>query len=428
MAVRVPPPCGSAADAAGERKLRSLAAWSYGLTSKVSLELPDGLLLEVQGSLKLFGGLAPIKRKLLDEIGKRRLPCNVCTAPTPLGAFWLARYENVDVLGFDTLRRRLGLLPVAATDWPEPVRVLLADIGIGRIGDCLRLPRDGLARRAGRECLEDLDKALGRRPDPRIECPAPESVRFQMDLAAESTSSIVLRRTVERLLEKLVEHLRKRQGQVGELRIDFHHRDRPATVQTLGLVEPVHEKDRFLRPLSVRLEYMSLPAPVRAVSLTAPAVTAMRIAAPGLFDGGGADGGRGAQASLVECLRGRLRAEDVHGLRPAAEHRPERAWIKQIDLLCSSAASRRAEDTSPWAHWRPLWLLPAPLPLADGIARFRLRGRPQPVSGPERIESGWWDEEDIRRDYYAAVTEAGEKVWIYRDCVTRAWYLHGIFA
>ncbi len=46
---------------------------------------------------------------------------------------------------------------------------------------------------------------------------------------------------------------------------------------------------------------------------------------------------------------------------------------------------------------------------------------------PERIESGWWDGRDVRRDYFVVTGEGGERLWCYRDCRTREWYLHGIF-
>jgi len=50
------------------------------------------------------------------------------------------------------------------------------------------------------------------------------------------------------------------------------------------------------------------------------------------------------------------------------------------------------------------------------------------VAGPERIESGWWDGADVRRDYYVASDSRGARFWIYRDCVgERKWFLHGIF-
>jgi protein ImuB len=34
--------------------------------------------------------------------------------------------------------------------------------------------------------------------------------------------------------------------------------------------------------------------------------------------------------------------------------------------------------------------------------------------GPERIESGWWDGADVRRDYYLVETRSGQQGWAYR--------------
>ena len=38
------------------------------------------------------------------------------------------------------------------------------------------------------------------------------------------------------------------------------------------------------------------------------------------------------------------------------------------------------------------------------------------LAGPERIESGWWDGADVRRDYYVASDARGARLWIYREC------------
>jgi protein ImuB len=51
--------------------------------------------------------------------------------------------------------------------------------------------------------------------------------------------------------------------------------------------------------------------------------------------------------------------------------------------------------------------------------------------GPERIESGWWDGRDVRRDYFVAESPSGERMWIYRDSRygdDGEWFLQGIFA
>ena len=62
-----------------------------------------------------------------------------------------------------------------------------------------------------------------------------------------------------------------------------------------------------------------------------------------------------------------------------------------------------------------------------------LRGREEPdpltvQAGPERIESGWWDDGDTARDYFVAIDTAGRKLWVFRERQgEKQWYLHGLF-
>ena len=58
-----------------------------------------------------------------------------------------------------------------------------------------------------------------------------------------------------------------------------------------------------------------------------------------------------------------------------------------------------------------------------------LDGRLTLLKGPERIESGWWDGNDVMRDYYVARNPSGATFWIYRERSKRAdWFLHGVFS
>ena len=70
---------------------------------------------------------------------------------------------------------------------------------------------------------------------------------------------------------------------------------------------------------------------------------------------------------------------------------------------------------------RPFWLLGKPIVL---------RGEPaQILAGPERIESGWWDDRDKRRDYYVIETAPGSARLGFRASgLVSQWTLHGWFA
>ncbi|HOV58461.1 MAG TPA: DNA polymerase Y family protein, partial [Rhodanobacteraceae bacterium] len=70
---------------------------------------------------------------------------------------------------------------------------------------------------------------------------------------------------------------------------------------------------------------------------------------------------------------------------------------------------------------RPTWLLPRPVPLRDAHVRL--------LAGPERIEAGWWDGGDVRRDYWVVETGQGQRAWVYCAAGERGpWMLHGWFA
>ena len=76
---------------------------------------------------------------------------------------------------------------------------------------------------------------------------------------------------------------------------------------------------------------------------------------------------------------------------------------------------------------RPTWLLAEPRPL-EGSGPPCYEGPLEIEDGPERIESGWWDGRDVRRDYYVARNPAGLRLWIFRERRAEGgWFLHGVF-
>ena len=135
-----------------------------------------------------------------------------------------------------------------------------------------------------------------------------------------------------------------------------------------------------------------------------------------------------AAVPLIDRLRARLGEDAVRLIAPHAEYRPERAWRENGTQAEPAGKSRRALDSSNLALPRPVWLLAEPEPLGH-----LLEAQPWVLrDGPERIESGWWDGADVRRDYFIAENPRGETVWIYRDhrygIDDGEWFLQGVFA
>lgn len=421
-----------------ERSLLEAAAAAAGRFSPtVSLEPPESLLLEVRASLTLFGGLERLESALAETLARHVAGFRLSAAPTPLAALWLARGGGDDVLALQALPSTLGRLPLGVTRWPDAVLERLAGMGIATIGDCLRLPRDGFARRAGEACLEELDKAVGRRPDLRHGFEAPRYVGYEIDLVDESASVPVLVEAVTQSIARLAHELKVRNAQIRELELVLGHARRAPTVQRFEWLESTADRERILDLLRDRLERIELPAPVTEIRLSAGPLRPAILDAGRLFNGAGNAAEGEAAVRLVERLRGRLGAAAVHGLAPAADHRPERAWVETepLEALRARARARRASLAAVESAWslplraeRPLWLSSTPEPLASRAGRPCLRGRAlRLLEGPERIESGWWDGEGIARDYYVALGPEGERLWIFRDRADLGWYLHGRF-
>ena len=110
-------------------------------------------------------------------------------------------------------------------------------------------------------------------------------------------------------------------------------------------------------------------------------------------------------------------SDAVYGLATVPDHRPEHAW-RHIEPGDWDPREFRAPGA------RPSWLL--------GAARRLEPGRFELLAGPERIECGWWDGRDVRRDYFVAGTPDDALVWIYRDhrygVDDGEWFLHGVYA
>jgi protein ImuB len=408
--------------------LDAVAALAQQFTPRVSLEPPDGVLLEVRGSLRLFGGARALCGQLRERLQARGLEARLALTPAPLASLWFARAgEEVALRRPDTLPSRLASLPLGVTRWPARMLHALATMGVRVVGDCLRLPRDGFARRFEPRLRLDLDRALGQAPDPRASFAAVERCSLRRDLEPEITDTGRLQSVVEPLLEELCAYLQRRGEAIESLELRLLHREAPATRLRLRFAESVAVAGRIAALLQERLARTELPAAVRSVRLRSGAPVEARAEVADLF----ARGRRRSAAvpQLVERLRARLGGEAVHGLCLVAEHRPEAAQ-RSGDILAPAApalARKRTEEAEGFPVPRPVWLLAVPQPLEGGDPPY-YEGALEIEEGPERIESGWWDGGDVRRDYYVARNPAGVRLWIFRERrAAGGWFLHGVF-
>ncbi len=399
--------------------LRGLALWALQFTPELSLAPPQAVLLEIGGCLKLFGGLERLLHKVGDGLTELGLAAVPAVAPTATGAHMLARAGlELRVQDDATLRRCLGALPLDCLAQPDDTLTGLARLGLKTLGDCLALPRAGLARRFGPGLLDELDRALGDAPDPRPPFTPPRIFATDMELAAAVNDVDALSFGVKRLLAQLCGWLDARNAGVRRLTLTLRHERHPPAAIGLSLTTPQRDAAHLLAVLRERLARQDLRAGVTGLQLHADDTAQLMPLNFSLF--GERDHLRADCLNLVERLQARLGADAVTGLDLYPEHRPELAWRET-----PPGSDMHARPFPP----RPLWLLSRPRPLAERHGAPWLDGAMTLLTDAERIESGWWDDTPVRRDYHQARTTNGSRCWLYREAGTPArWFLHGWFA
>jgi protein ImuB len=405
--------------AAETEALLGVAGWAAQFTPGVALDFPDCVLLEVSGSLKFFGGLERLLERLRRGLKEMGWNAALAGAPTPRAAFWLALAGQRKFIGESAeLEAALAALPVEVLRHGDETLEALEAIGVRTLGELHALPREGVARRFGQGLIDGLDRALGRLPDPRNFFIPPARFRAAIELPAEVTQAEALLFAARRLIVQLAGFLAARSGGVQRFVLRLRHRDRAATEIAVGLVAPSRDVEHFTLLARERLSSLALAEPVREISLQADDVAPLAGRNLGLLLEEGKPPGQWEH--LVERLRARLGAEAVHGLVLRAEHRPEHAV---------SAGEPGSKPLHLDFGERPLWLLDRPKPLAEIGAVPHHEGPLELLAGPERIESGWWDGNDVARDYFVARMQNEALVWIYRERRGEGgWYLHGVFA
>jgi protein ImuB len=410
-------------DTAAERAaLEGLAEWAGRFTPNVALSCgpagPQGLLLEVSGSLKLFGSITAITTGLAQgaaEMGYTALPAS---APTAQGAWLLARGgSSSPCASLTDLPRRLHPLPIEVLECDARSLATLEAVGVRTVGEVLALPRAGLARRFGQALRDELDRALGTLADPRKFFTPPGHFYAGLELPAEVHEAPALVFAVQRLIVQLGGFLAARDGGLQRLRIELFHKDARTDVD-IGLVRPSRDTEHFLLLIREKLGVLALREPVRRIALAADDILALAHENLDLLDD--ALKRPGDWHVLVEHLRSRLGNHAVTGIATEAGHRPEAAWRV-------AEPGERGETLE--FGTRPLWLLQKPKRLDEIGSAPHCDGPLALLAGPERIESGWWDGRDAVRDYFVARAKTESLLWIYRERGNAQghWYLHGIF-
>lgn len=426
---------------ADQRELRQLAHACSQFTPWVALEprdFPEALALDTTGSDFNYGGELPLAQAVRQWFHRQGYHVALALADTWGAAWALAhqpRTEPILIVPSGQHIEALRPLPVESLRLSPDTVALLHQFDLRSIDQLLALPRADLPARFGDQLLPRLDQALGIIPELLSPEHAPEWVEAHRTCEPPLVDRQILHALLTHLLEQILRVIQSRPVGVQRLWCILTFPSGQTQHFPLVLSRPSRSLRAIADLLNLHLERLEVSEEITAVTVRVVRMGLLDHRQTQLFDSDPTEDEPAWQA-LWDQLRSRLGESAV--LRPqlCPDFQPERAFTYETGERSPSMAS--LGEGCEGGPVRPIRLLPEPVP-ADVVSivpggpprRFGWEQQWHETNrcwGPERIETGWWRGDDVRRDYYLVETTRGEWFWLFRTLADERWWLHGLFA
>ena len=412
--------------------LRALWRWADRFSPLVSLDPPDGLLMDITGCAHLFGGEHEMADAIRRQAGDLQITGRIGVADTKGAAAALARFSSVPVAIAEPGRtaEALAALPLAALGLDPALVHGVRRTGLQSIGQLYTVKSAELARRFGLDLTTALDRTLGRAPDPVIPKSAGPVYAARATLPEPIGRLDDLERVILRLAESVCGRLAAAQCGARRYRLTIRPVDASDQQMTIGFAKPNAAPAAVLQQFRTPLDKLSLAFGADLFRLVAESVEPLHPRQAAFDKQTEREDDR---SDLISTLGNRLGFDRVRLFAPGDSHLPEREFTTVEAMDC---AEEPAWTPSP--RLRPLRLYHPPEPVRVETPgrpplRFQWRRRSYDIAaatGPERLSGEWWRDDDTPlRDYWRVETTAGPRLWLmtWPGRTPPAWYVAGRF-
>jgi protein ImuB len=403
-------------------------------TPLVSVDLPDGLILDISGCAHLWGGEREYLKTIVQRLRSAGFDTRAAIADTAGTAWGVARFApKGPIIPPEGQSAAIADLPPAALRLEPETLDLLHKLGFRVIRPLLQIAPQALRRRFGQQLLLRIDQALGRKEEHREQLLPPLPYTERLPSLEPIRTRPGMEIAIERLLEALCLRLQTEGQGIRKAVLKCHRIDGRKVQAGITTTKGSHSVSHLLRLFQLQIDKIEPALGIELFVLEAIRVEAMETVQEQLW--ASARGlGNTALAELLDRIAGRVGADVIQRFLPSENHWPERS----VRL----AASLAEQPDAAWPEQpRPIRLLPVPevievmALIPDHPPRmFVHKGRRHPVAkadGPERIGREWWQDSGEHRDYYTLEDREGCRYWVFRsghyDGGDARWYLHGYF-
>lgn len=419
-----------------DERLQGLAVWALQFAPRVAIA-DEAVVIEVEASVRLFKGRRALRDRIVQE-SKELEVSQVAWAPTSLAALAVARAGKEDGIR-KPLAEVLDKLPFGTLSATTAHHVTLTQLGCRTLGDIRVLPRGGISRRFGKELLAALDQAYGLRPETHAWVVLPEGFKARLELLHRVDLAPALLFGARRLLLQMCGWLAARHAGTTAFALRWMH-DAMRTKSAgeggeliVRTAEPMRDIEHLCRLLAENLAKVELLAPAGDLELEALDVHALEERSFSLLPE--PNQASESLALVLERITARLGPDKV--LRPQLVDDYRLEWMQAWQPAAETKSKKRAPCPD---LPQPTFILPSPLRLAVRHNRPLYQGPLLLLSGPHRVEAGWWHRISgpqgehtcsVTRDYFVALSEHAGTLLVFSERLAgdeTTWFLQGTFA
>lgn len=380
------------------------------------------LWLDPSGLGTLFGPLERWATRVHRAVRACSLRCAVVVGFARLPSWAIARTRGSGAFVVESPSEEAllaGRAPLAALEIAPEIRDALAALGITTLGGFLELPRGDVGVRFGPEAreLHALFADALRPPMSPVLTPEPIVVEAELETPDDDLGRLLF--CVKGGLHALMSELARRALALSALSVRLELERAEPVVTRVEPARATRDALAVLELARLRLSTVSLPARVEKIVLEAE---------PSRLDGTQLVMFAGRRHDPEAAARGIARLRASFGDAAVTRAVLRDAWLPEEAFAWEPADRVALPDGSkafPDEGLLVRRVLPSPIELPSG-ADGRPRTDPplEAMTGPYRLQGGFWAGEHVR-DYFYAERADGALLWIYRDRRRGRWFLHG---
>lgn len=393
--------------------LEELANQLYLVTSDIVIDEPSGLFLRAQNMLRLYGTLSQYWQVIQEVIRQQGYDVYFASAYSVNIAKLIAKHQQRFISDDKQhIHKALEQCSLMLTDIDKKDVEKLQRIGIKSIADLFAQPLSALASRVSRFSLQIMSELRGESAAKLRFYQPPQRYEHYLELLYDIEFTSRLLPVIRQCLGALEAYLLVRNGLALSIQIILFQREHEAITQVINSALPIYKSAQWLDIIELRFENLALSSAVYGITIRCEKIEQADICESDFFS---EKSTHLAAMTLLSRLKAKLGEQQVKRMQYQNDYRPERCTQLSTKVRNTKAKSMPARQ----GHFldRPGFLLAVPISLNSKVAI---------LDGPERIASGWWDNQQVQRDYFLAQSNDGQQMWIFRT-LDDNWFVHGYF-